>query len=228
MCSQGAERIRSAHRSLHSEWLRLRVALASERQNTIPVDISQSQGAGIDVLQHETCYVGLNERDGPLTARGVFFAITSEQAAAFQAAADDDAVIDLVDEVEEEWDEDNLAECDKAWDALHRLLTDGALEYGNGPEPFCHCVLSPNQLHEGDDYIVSLVAPEKVKEVARALAEITQASFDERYRTVVPKDYALEYGDEDREYTWESFQDVRDLYEKAANRDRFMLFTVSQ
>ena len=158
----------------------------------------------------------------------MFFAITSEQAAALKQAADDDALIELVEEIEEAWDDDNLAECDKAWDAMHRLLTDGALEYGNGPEPLCHCVLSPRQLYAGDDYIVGLVAPDKVKEVAPALAAVTQLWFDERYRTVVPKDYALEYGDEDREYTWQYFQAVRDLYEKAANRGLFMLFTVSQ
>jgi hypothetical protein len=163
-----------------------------------------------------------------MAARGVFFAITSEQAAAFEAAPDDDAVMGLVEEVEETWDDDNLVECDKAWDAMHRLLTDGALEFGNGSEPLCHCVIGPNQLHEGDDYIVSLVPPDKVKTIARALADITETSFTERYRTIVPRDYAPEYGDEDREYTWENFQGVRDLYRKAAERDRFILFTVDQ
>jgi hypothetical protein len=163
-----------------------------------------------------------------MATRGVFFAITSEQATDFQDAPDDDALVELVEEVEEAWDDDNLVECDKAWDAMHRLLTDGALEFGNGAEPLCHCVLGPNQLHDGDDYIVSLVEPHNVKAVAKALADITEDSFAERYRTIVPPDYALEYGDEDREYTWEYFQGVRDLYRKAAERDRFMLFTVSQ
>jgi hypothetical protein len=152
-----------------------------------------------------------------MACRGVFFAITSEQASAFQDAPDDDALMELVEEVEEAWDEDNLAECDKAWDAMHRLLTDGTLEVGNGSEPLCHCVLGPNQLHDGDEYIVSLVAPEKVKQVALALAEITQTSFAERYRTVVPRDYAPEYGDEDLEYTWENFRSVRELYQKRLN-----------
>jgi hypothetical protein len=75
---------------------------------------------------------------------------------------------------------------------------------------------------------VSLVPPDKVKTVARALADITETSFTERYRTIVPRDYAPEYGEEDREYTWEYFQGVRDLYRKAAERDRFILFTVDQ
>jgi hypothetical protein len=89
--------------------------------------------------------VGQTQSDEGMAARGVFFAIPSEQAAAFQDAPDDDALMGLVEEVEETWDDDNLVECDKAWDAMHRLLTDGALEFGNGPEPLCHCVLGPNQ-----------------------------------------------------------------------------------
>ena len=163
-----------------------------------------------------------------MACRGVFFAITREQADAFQNAPDDDAVMELVEEVEEAWDDDNLVECDKAWDALHRLLTDGSLGFGNGPEPLCHCVLGPNQLHEGDDYIVSLVPDQKVKEVALALAAFTENSLAERYRTIVPHDYAPEYGDDDCAYTWEYFQGVRNLYQKAAERDRFVLFTVDQ
>jgi hypothetical protein len=163
-----------------------------------------------------------------MAGRGVFFAVTLEQAEALQGASDDDSLMELVEEIEEAWDDDNLAECDKAWDAMHRLLTDGELEFGNGPDPLCYCVVGPDQLYEGDDYIVSLVAPDKVKDVASALATFTESSFTERYRTIVPRDYAPEYGDDDCEYTWENFQDVRELYRKAAERDRFVLFTVDQ
>jgi hypothetical protein len=121
-----------------------------------------------------------------------------------------------------------LAECDKAWDALHRCLTDGKLEYGNGPYPLNHCVLSPQQLHRGDDYIISLVSPKNVQEVAGALKDVTIEWFQQQYRTVVPKDYAFEYGEEDLEYTWDWFQGVRDLYIKAAERGRAVIFTVDQ
>jgi hypothetical protein len=166
-----------------------------------------------------------------MTARGVFFAITKEQAASLEAAEDDEELMDLVGEIEEEWDEENLAECDKAWDALHRLLTDGSLEFADdskGADPLSYCVLGPNQLHEGDDYIVSLVEPSEVVRVADALAAIDKATFEHLYRTVVPNDYAPEYGDEDRDYTWGWFEAVRELYRKAAARDRYVLFTVDQ
>ena len=163
-----------------------------------------------------------------MACRGVFFAITSEQAQALDEASDDDSLMELVEAIEEAWDDDNLAECDNSWDALHRLLTDGALEFGNGQEPLRHCVLGPEQLHEGDDYIVSLVYPEKVRAISQALAALTEDAFAERYRTIVPHDYAAEYGDDDRAYTWEYFQGVRDVYRRAAERGRFMLFTVDQ
>lgn len=163
-----------------------------------------------------------------MAARGVFFAIPARQAKALEEAEDDEARMEIVEAIEEAWDKDNLAECDKAWDAMHRLLTDGALEYGNGPEPLCHCVLGPNSLYEDDDYIICLVAPDKVKQVADALRAITKDAFDERYRTLVPKDYAPEYGDEDREYTWGWFESVRELYQKAAARGRYVVFTVDQ
>src|SRR5690606_19344710 len=115
-------------------------------------------------------------------------------------------------------------ESDKAWDAMHRALTDGELEYGNGPEPLNHCVLGPRQLHEGDDYIVSLVLPEEVRAVASALTAIDVAAFRERYTRLVPKDYAPEYGDEDREYTCANYEDVRALYLRAAEQGLAVVF----
>jgi hypothetical protein len=144
------------------------------------------------------------------------------------ASGDDERVLELVEEIEESWDEDNVAECDKAWDAMHRALTTGELEYGGGPYPLSHCVLGPRQLYQGDDYIVSLVSAHEVKDVATTLANVTEASFGELYRTIVPQDYAPEYGDEDLEYTWSWFERVRDLYTKAAAQDRAVLFTVDQ
>jgi Domain of unknown function (DUF1877) len=163
-----------------------------------------------------------------MACRGVFFAITPEQANALLAANDDDSVIALIEAIEETWDKDNLAECDKAWDAMHRCLTDGRLEYGNGPDPLNHCVLGPRQLHQGDSYIVSLVSAEKVREIAAVLKDVTEEWFRQRYRTTVPTDYAPEYGEQDLDYTWDWFKGVRELYTKAAEGARAVIFTVDQ
>jgi len=163
-----------------------------------------------------------------MACRGVLFAITPGQANALLRANDDDSVMALIGAIEETWDEDNLAECDKAWDAMHRCLTDGRLEYGNGPDPLNHCILGPRQLHQGDSYIVSLVSAEKVREVAPALKDLTEEWFRQQYHTIVPKDYAPEYGEQDLDYTWDWFKGVRELYAKAAERGRAVIFTVDQ
>jgi hypothetical protein len=163
-----------------------------------------------------------------VASRGVHFSITVEQADGLLAADGDDALMELIEAIEEAWDKDNLVECDKAWDAMHRCLTDGQLEYGNGSYPLNHCVLGPRQLHEGDDYIVSLVSPEEVRDVAKALEPVTAEWFGERYSTVLPKDYAPEYGQEDLDYTWSNFEDVKQFFRKAAASGRAVIFTVDQ
>jgi len=163
-----------------------------------------------------------------MKCRGVLFAITPGQANALLAANSDDSVVALIETVEETWDEDNLAECDYAWDAMHRCLTDGRLECGNGSDPLNHCILGPQQLHQGDSYIVSLVSDEKVREVAAALKDITEEWFRQQYRTIVPRDYAPDYGEHDLDYTWDRLRGVRELYTKAAQRGRAVIFTVDQ
>lgn len=108
------------------------------------------------------------------------------------------------------------------------VLTNGRLEYGGGSYPLSHCVLGPRQLHQGDDYVVSLVLPKEVQDLAKALHSVTEEWFKEQYRVRVPADYAPEYGDVDRDYTWDYFEEVRDLVAKAAERHRAMIFTVDQ
>jgi hypothetical protein len=163
-----------------------------------------------------------------MASRGVFFAITPGQVNALLAANDDDSVMVFIEGIEETWDEDNLAECDEARDAMRRCLTDGRLEYGNGPDPLNHCILGLRRLHQGDSYIVSLVSVEKVREVAAALKGVTEEWFRQQYRTIVPTDYAPEYGEQDLDYTWNLFKSVRELYAKAAEQGRAVIFTVDQ
>lgn len=159
-------------------------------------------------------------------ARGVFFALDRAQAERLVEAEGDEELMERLEEVEEAWDEENLAECDKSWDALHRCLSDGTLDFQGGEYPLNRCVLGGRQLHEGDDYTVSFIPPEEVRDVARALAPVTREWLRERYFRLVPRDYSPEYGEEDFDYTWEWFQDVRRLYASAAERGMAVVFTV--
>ena len=163
-----------------------------------------------------------------MASRGVHFAITSEQAAAFLTADGDDAVMALLQDIEKAWDKDNLAESDRAWDAMHRCLTNGTLEYGGGEYPLSHGILGPRQLLEEEGYIICLVQADEVPDVANAMRAISAEAFRQRYFELVPKDYAPEYGPQDEEYTWKNFQNVRGLFEKAAVSRRAVVFAVDQ
>ena len=78
-----------------------------------------------------------------------------------------------VEEIEDRWDEDWLVETDKAWDAIHRCLTGGTLEYG--PTPLHKCILGEASRHEGDGSIVNLLGTEEVKETVAAIGFIDEA-----------------------------------------------------
>ena len=109
-----------------------------------------------------------------MACRSVHFALSSEQTQEFKAIREngDDAIMAFVQDIEEQWDQDWLQECDKAWDAIHRCLTDGNLEYGESP--LHKCILGKGSVHEGDEYIVSFLEPPDVKEVAAAIKSIDQ------------------------------------------------------
>jgi len=93
-----------------------------------------------------------------MSQRGVFFALLDPDAARLrQAHTDVDLRAIIEDEIEERWDTAWLFQMDKAWAGLHRCLTDGRLELANGTYPLNACVLGGEQLHRGDEYIVSLL-----------------------------------------------------------------------
>jgi len=164
----------------------------------------------------------------PMTCLGVHFALTDDEARRLQGAGDTSVVLAVVDEIEDRWDEAWLAKSDKAWDAMHRCLSNGTLFYDEGEYPLNRTVLGGKHLYDGDDYVVSYVAPNEVKDVAAALAPITEADFRKRYDAIDPDEYDGEHGAEDFNFTWDRFRSVRDLYKKAAEAGRSVVFTVDQ
>lgn len=163
-----------------------------------------------------------------MACRGVHFALSEEDAGRLLAAEDNPAVMAIIGEIEEAWDEAWLAESDKAWDALHRCLSNGTLYYDEGEYPLNRTVLGGKHLYDGDDYVVAYVAPNEVTDVAAALAPIAEADFRARYDLIDDDEYDGEKGPEDFKDTWTSFVAVRDLYRKAAAAGRSVVFTVDQ
>jgi Domain of unknown function (DUF1877) len=158
-------------------------------------------------------------------ALGVHFALTKDQADSVLAAKSDRKLMDLVEQMEKAWDESFLAQSDKAWDAIHRCLTDGSLLYESGEYPLNHCICGGRQLYRGRNYTVSFVSVGQVKDVAEALGTITQRWMRQRY-DLIGADYDRELDDEDFDYTWSNFLDVRRFYGKAAEARRAVIFTV--
>ncbi len=162
-----------------------------------------------------------------MSARGVHFAVTAAQEKALLAAKSDRKLMELVEEIEQAWEEPFVSETDKAWNALHRCLTDGSLRYKSGEYPLNHCICGGRQLFRGRDYTVAFVSAPQVKNVAAALAKTTKPWMRKRYDQMDPEEYdEVEMGDEDFEYTWENFLGLRRFYQKAAEAGRAVIFTV--
>jgi hypothetical protein len=177
----------------------------------------------------------MGERRGgvPMACRGVHFALTDEQASRLMdtPGMDDEHLMAFVEEIEEGpdgegWDAEWVQETDKAWDAIHRCLTDGQLEWGRSP--YHNCILGRDNLYEGDDYIMSFLEPEEVKEVAEAIKDIDRGWLRRKYDAVDTSNYQGVLSDDDFEYTWSWFEPLREFFQKAAAANRAMLFTVDQ
>ena len=167
--------------------------------------------------------------------RGVHFALNEDDVKALLTADGDAAVIEVIQEnIADRWDEAWLQETDKAWDAMHRCLTDGKLAC-KGKSILEKCVLGGKQLHKGDDYIVSFLTPSEVKAVSEALKPIDESWFHKKYFAPKKKflwfdltEYDGPIGDEDFGYTWAYFEQTRAFFEKASSADRAVVFTVDQ
>jgi len=167
-----------------------------------------------------------------MACRAVCFALTEADFNRLRAAkGKDEAVLEIAEEIDERCDEDWLCQLDKAWDGIHRVLTDGKLEWANGTYPLNHAILGGEQLHEGEDEIITLVTPAQAKDVAAALEIFTESDKEAGYRRINPHDYGVvptQMSDDDREYVFAYLNDLTVFYRKAADAGRAVLFTVDQ
>jgi hypothetical protein len=163
---------------------------------------------------------------------GVHFALSEAEVEHFRSLPSEQDRLDyLIEDLEETYfgeRKEYLAESDKAWDAMHRALTDGSLTWDDGEYPLNHVILAGELLYTEPDYIMSLKSPEQVRDIAAALPGVTEAEFRRRYFAIDPKSYGCPVDEQDFAYTWQWFQNVRRLYTKAAAENRFVLFTADQ
>jgi hypothetical protein len=172
------------------------------------------------------------EKNKSMSCLGVHFALTEFEATKLKSFADDSERLDyLQSEIEEAYFSDHeefVAQSDKAWDAMHRALSDSQLSYNEGPHPLRLAVIGGEPLYAEGDYIMSLKTPKEVAEVAAALAKISKEEFRKKYDAMDVVAYGCPKNDVDFEYTWEWLTGVVAFYQRAATAGRFVLFSADQ
>jgi hypothetical protein len=119
-----------------------------------------------------------------------------------------------------------VQETDKAWDPIHRCLTDGTLEEGDTPGHLC--VLGATDYFwvvrdDGQvDWIVNLLDPGEVRQAAEAIRGIDRAELRHRYDAIDAAEYAGLV--EDFEYTWSWFPQLQAFFQRAADSGRWVVF----
>lgn len=163
---------------------------------------------------------------------GVLFSIDEKIVEKIKSIQTDEARLEfLQEEIEEVYFEDfpdRVAELDKSWDAIHRSLTDGKLEWKNGEFPLSHVILGGELLYFKDDYIMTLKTPQQVDEIARAIEKIDREEFRIKYFKIDSEVYGFPLTEEDFEYTFDWLESSKTFWRKAAAEKRYVLFTADQ
>ncbi len=175
----------------------------------------------------------------------VLFALDGQEVEKLRAVQREGRAVYMHDEIEERFfDEfpEYTCELDKSWDAMHRMLTDGNLDFENKCPPLCNVVFGGEPLYgvvrkpsgetvtpeEEDDAFIILKTPEQVTEVAKALPLLPKETCEERYCKIDAEDYGMQPDAEDFDYTWEYLQGSLDFWKRAAEEGRYVLFTVDR
>jgi len=164
---------------------------------------------------------------------GVHFALSADDDKKLLSFRSEDDLMEYLEEELEEtyfklWKEQWVAESDKAWDAIHRALTDGEFDFDNGQYPLSHCIAGGRQLYSGDDYIVAYKSSKEVADIAGALRDFTNEQLADGYWLINRETYQAEVDAEDLDYTTVWFGIIKGLYSRAAEAGRSVIFTVSQ
>lgn len=160
-----------------------------------------------------------------MSGRGVLFAVDDDDLARLGDARDDAEVLAIIDDLEERWDPKHACELERAWDAIHRSLTDGRLAFDNGAPPLSLVILGGHRLLEGADRIVTAKAPDEVLAIAESLSMWDRDRLRRGYDRIPTRDYG-DLDEEDFDYTWRFFQRAVELYRTAARDQRGVVFSV--
>jgi len=164
-----------------------------------------------------------------MACRGVHFALDQQDLTRLLNASTDEERLSIVqEEIEQRWNADHLCETDKAWDAIHRCLTNGTLRSEDSSRPLDLCILGGQSLYSKDNYIIRLIHADEVSHVAQALQRVDDEFMRRRYYKIDPQDYGFPLTEDDCEYTLAYFAGLKSFFRKAAADGRAVIFTVDQ
>jgi hypothetical protein len=172
-----------------------------------------------------------------MSCLGVFFGIDEKTAQSLEEIKRTDIVNYVRQNIEEvyfEKYENQVAEIDKAWDAVQRALSENEFEPGivKGTYPSNMIVLGGKILYGDkngeDDYIISLKNPVEVSDIYKFLSELHKSRFRELYFQIDEETYGFDVDEQDFEYTWEWLEGTVDFWKNAADKKLSVIFTVDQ
>src|SRR5262245_23523505 len=140
-----------------------------------------------------------------MACRGVHFSLDEPTVLALKAISNELERLHFIQEkIEEDYFENHrewVAETDKAWDWIHRVLTDGELDWSNGSYPLNHVVMGGERLYSAPHYIISLKTPKQVADAAQELRQITEEAFRKKFFQLDAFEIEHSY-EEDFDYAW--------------------------
>ncbi len=157
---------------------------------------------------------------------GFHLALSKDQEKELLSLKDVEDLLDFIQEQTEDEDEEWYIFCDTAWDAIHRCLTDGRLSRDNGDYPLNTCIMGGKKLSQDDNVIVTFLDANNVEDLAKAFNKIDRNHMQSKYNAIDADDYILDKSEEDFDFVWDMFLDVRELLNKAADAKRAVFFSV--
>lgn len=166
-----------------------------------------------------------------MKGQGAHIILTRDDAKRVFGAPDDATVRKVVTELrncKKHREAKLVLETGAAWDAIHRCLTEGTLDPAEGEFPINHAILGGKRLHRGADFEAIMVRPDIVPHVAEALHDQKRNDLHSRFMQLNPQDFGRDPTEREFDLTWNAMQQIRQLFEDAANERCAVLFTVER
>lgn len=143
-------------------------------------------------------------------------------------------VADLIYDEDDNVDEEASLDIDKAWNAIHYVLT-GEADLGKNTGPLSKAVLGGTPVSEEDVGYgpALLIEAEEVRQIARLLQPMGREAFQERFRfaEMLENEVYPMIPNEDEEgffeYIWDYFAAVKEFFAEAAAQGKCILFYIN-